>query len=90
VKRYVQEWAEIERRFPGSSAAFDRDLGDRWLHGRGGPRFDQYGTVLKVFAGESGELGHEGPWSSAYYVPELERWVVTQDERPIASAFAVE
>ena len=80
-QRYTQLWGEIEARFPGSSAAFDRDLGDRWLDGRDGPRFDQYGTVLKAFAGESNEFGHHGPWASAYYIVELERWVITKDER---------
>ena len=80
-ERYTQRWNEIEARFPGSSAAFDRDLGDRWLDGRDGPRFDQYGSVLKAFAGESQELGHRGPWSSAYYDPARERWVITKDER---------
>ncbi|MBA2539667.1 MAG: hypothetical protein H0V17_08540 [Deltaproteobacteria bacterium] len=81
IARYTQEWGEIEARFPGSSAAFDRDLGDCWLDGRDGPRFDQYGAVLKAFAGESSERGHKGPWASAYYIVELERWVITKDER---------
>lgn len=80
-ERYVQEWAEIEKRFPNSSAAFDRDLGDPWLDDRDGPRFDQYGTVLKVFAGACAEVGHTGPWSSAYYEPDLERWIIQTDER---------
>ena len=80
--RYTQLWEDIESRFAGSSAAFDRDLGDRWLDGRDGPRFDQYGPVLKVFAGVSHEYDHAGPWSSAYWEPELERWVITKDERP--------
>jgi hypothetical protein len=80
-ERYTQEWAEIEARFPGSSAAFDRDLGEQWLLGRDGPRFDQYGPVLKVFAGESNEVKHRGPWASAYYIVDEERWVVTKDER---------
>ncbi len=78
---YTQLWEELEARFPGSSAAFDRDLGDVWLVGRDGPRFDQYGEVLKVFAGDCNEVGHHGPWSSAYYSPELERWIITKDER---------
>lgn len=78
---YTQQWAELELRFPGCSAAFDRDLGDRWLDGRDGPRFDQYGPVLKVFAGDCAEVGHRGPWSSAMYEVELERWVITRDER---------
>ena len=76
-----QEWAEIERRFPGCSAAFDRDLGDAWLADRDGPRFDLYGPVLKVFVGESQEYGHSGPWASAFYDVAAERWVVTRDER---------
>ncbi len=80
-QRYTQEWVEIEGRFPGSSAAFDRDLGERWLLDRDGPRFDQYGPVLKVFAGESSETGHRGPWASAYYIVDEERWVITKDER---------
>lgn len=81
MARYPQNWDEIERRFPGCSAAFDRDLGDRWLDGRDGPRFDAYGAVLMVFAGESTELDHAGPWSSAYYDAAAERWVVKQDQR---------
>jgi hypothetical protein len=81
--RYTQLWDEIEAKFPGSSAAFDRDLGEAWLIGRDGPRFDQYGVVLKAFAGESAEMGHLGPWSSAYYIPEEERWMITADHRPV-------
>ena len=76
-----QEWSEIERRFPGCSAAFDRDLGERWLSGRDGPRFDIVGAVLKVFAGESDEHGHRGPWASARYDVAQECWVVTRDSR---------
>lgn len=80
-ERYTQEWAKLEERFPGCSAAFDRDLGEPWLLGRDGPRFDQYGDVLKVFAGESAETGHQGPWSSARYLVDEERWEITKDER---------
>jgi hypothetical protein len=77
-----QQWAEIERRFPGCSAAFDRDLGKRWLTGRDGPRFEILGAVLEVFAGESEERGHEGPWASAEYDLAGERWIVTRESDP--------
>ena len=76
-----QEWVEIERRFPGCSAAFDRDLGDAWLTGRDGPRFDIYGVVLKVFVGDCDEYGHRGPWASAYFDAAQERWIVVRDDR---------
>jgi hypothetical protein len=76
-----QEWAEIERRFPGCSAAFDRDLGERWLSGRDGPRFDICGVVLKAFAGESDEHDHRGPWAAARYDVAQECWIVTRDNR---------
>ena len=74
-----QQWAEIEERFPGCSAAFDRDLGEGWLTGRDGPRFEVFGTVLKVFAGESEEHGHQGPWAAADYELANERWIVTRE-----------
>lgn len=80
-ERYTQRWEEIERQFPGSSAAFDRDLGDTWLEGRDGPRFDIYGPTLHVFVGESVEMDHHGPWASAYFDAEEERWVVKADHR---------
>jgi hypothetical protein len=77
-----QQWTAIEHRFPGCSAAFDRDLGERWLAGRDGPRFEVLGTALKVFAGESEEHGHAGPWASAAYDLAGERWVVTRESDP--------
>jgi hypothetical protein len=78
----AQRWDEIERRFPGCSAAFDRDLGERWLAGRDGPRFEIFGTSLKVFAGDCEERGHRGPWTSAEYDLENERWLVTYESDP--------
>lgn len=87
-QRYPQNWVEVERQFPGSSAAFDRDLGDQWLDGRDGPRFDVYGPVLHVFVGESHELGHAGPWASAYFDAERERWVIKTDHREVSAALA--
>lgn len=79
--RFPQDWVTVEGLFPGCSAAFDRDLGDGWLDGRGGPRFDVYGPVLHVFAGESKEYDHHGPWASAYYDAAGEKWVIKHDER---------
>lgn len=79
--RFPQRWDEVEQRFPGSSAAFDRDLGERWLEGRDGPRFDVHGPVLHVFVGESHELGHRGPWATAYFDAAQERWIVKRDDR---------
>jgi hypothetical protein len=78
---YTQKWEELEAKFPGCSATFDRDLGDAWLQGRDGPRFDQYGPVLKVFVGDCAEVDHHGPWASAYYDQGKECWVITKDER---------
>lgn len=80
--RLPQNWVAVERLYPGSSAAFDRDLGDAWLEGRDGPRFDVYDLVLHVFVGESRELGHRGPWASAYFDAANEKWVVKTDDRP--------
>jgi hypothetical protein len=73
------DWSELEERFAGCSAAFDRDLGDRWMSGRDGPRFEVFGNVLKVYAGESEEHGHDGPWASAEYDVAGERWIVTRE-----------
>lgn len=85
----VQQWDEIERRFPGCSAAFDRDLGERWLLGRDGPRFEIFGTTLKVFAGESEEQGHHGPWAAADYDLANERWTVTRESDPRRASIAL-
>jgi hypothetical protein len=81
TRRFPQDWETMEALFPGSSAAFDRDLGEPWLLGRDGPRFDFYGEELVAFAGESVEMGHEGPWSSARYVADEVRWVIKADRR---------
>lgn len=81
VTDFPRQWEEIEQRFPGSSAAFDRDLGEGWLAGRDGPRFEIHGSLLKVFAGASDEHGHLGPWASAYFDAPGERWIIARDER---------
>jgi hypothetical protein len=49
------------------------------LTGRDGPRFEIFGSVLKIFVGESEAHGHEGPWASAAYDVVGERWNVTRE-----------